>query len=205
MTNPTGPTDFTDLERSAADVADAMRLATRLLESIAPALEQLRALQDALAGVQAAAAGPKPTLDSARAPAAAIASPRETAPPPALKPSVLPFPTSRPEAAAQAPAAHEPSHPARRTVAISVSRAEGPLDLVRVHSALEAIPGVSGLALTGYTRGRAGMLIETDRSPQELPLREALLAVFPEGVTGRWQGDSEFAAVIGPPSSAAAP
>lgn len=91
----------------------------------------------------------------------------------------------------------EPEPGRKRTVSVTVTRADGPLDLVKVHSALDQIPGVSGLALASYTRGRAAILLDTERQQEDLPLREALLAAFPEGVSGRWVAEGEYLATIG--------
>jgi hypothetical protein len=84
-----------------------------------------------------------------------------------------------------------------RTITVTVSRAEGPLDLVRVHGALDAVDGISGLALASYTRGRAVILLESERAPEELRLEDALRVAFPEGVSGRWLGPNEYLATIG--------
>lgn len=116
-------------------------------------------------------------------------------------------PSSPAPSAPQAPAEPASSAPAqaagaKRTVSVTVSRNEGPLDLVRVHGALESVPGVTGLALTSYTRGRAGILLETDRPPADLDLGDALGSVFPEGVNGNWEGENEYVAVIGEPEEA---
>jgi hypothetical protein len=90
-------------------------------------------------------------------------------------------------------------------VTVTVSRAEGPLDLVRVHGALDAVEGITGLALASYTRGRAVILLDTDRLPDELALDEALRAAFPEGVQGRWLGAAEYLATIGAVETAGTP
>ena len=91
----------------------------------------------------------------------------------------------------------------RRTVSVTVTRTEGPLDLVRVHGALDGLPGVTGLALASYTRGRANILLDTDRAPDDLAVAEALRSAFPEGVSGEWMGDTEFVATIGAASKSA--
>jgi hypothetical protein len=39
--------------------------------------------------------------------------------------------------------------------------------------------------------------VETSRNPSELPLQEALSAVFAEGVTGRWAAPDEYLATVG--------
>lgn len=100
---------------------------------------------------------------------------------------------------ADGPPAREPagSTGRRRTVSVTVMRSEGPLDLVRVHSALDGLEGVTGLALASYTRGRANILLDTERDPAELDVRDALLAAFPEGVSGEWTSESEYVATIG--------
>jgi hypothetical protein len=284
-----------ELERSTADVVEALRLASRLLRALTPVAAQMRGLQDALGELQSAteplvppssagtppAAGPparpfdraavaqvpvaaRPTAGAPETPEAEIGAmapapepaaapersanglptwepafaerpltaqeePSAAASAPALAPdlsrqaesdeatpssyppqaesAVVAFPGARrdmAEAIAEAEADTEPA-PARapaqstvrRTVSVTVARSDGPLDLVRVHSALEAMPGVTGLALTSYTRGRAGIMLETERPGSELPLHDALLDAFPEGVTGRWEGEGEYTATIG--------
>jgi hypothetical protein len=82
-------------------------------------------------------------------------------------------------------------------VSVTVTRSEGPLDLVRVHGALDGLPGVTGLALASYTRGRANILLDTERPRDELAVRDALIAAFPEGVSGEWVSDTEYLATIG--------
>ncbi|MFN8558154.1 MAG: CoA transferase [Dehalococcoidia bacterium] len=54
---------------------------------------------------------------------------------------------------------------------------------------------MTGLALTSYAKG--GDPARIDPEAADLPLRDALRAVFPEGVTGRWESETEFVAVIG--------
>jgi hypothetical protein len=115
----------------------------------------------------------------------------------AARPAVVPFPT--PRAGEEAGVRAEQRS---RTITVTVSRAEGPLDLVRVHGALDAVEGISGLALASYTRGRAVILLDSDRTPEQLGLYEALQAAFPEGVSGRWLGPNEFLATIGLPEAA---
>jgi hypothetical protein len=90
-----------------------------------------------------------------------------------------------------------------RTITVTVSRAEGPLDLVRVHGALDTVEGIGGLALASYTRGRAVILLDSDRAPDGLGIGEALQSAFPEGVAGRWLGPNEYLATIGLPEAAA--
>jgi len=68
---------------------------------------------------------------------------------------------------------------------------------VRVHGALDAVEGISGLALASYTRGRAVILLESERTAEDLRLEDALRIAFPEGVSGRWLGPNEYLATIG--------
>jgi hypothetical protein len=88
--------------------------------------------------------------------------------------------------------------PARRTVSVAVARVDGPLDAGVIERALAMLPGVLGVSVTRVDRGRLTAAVETDRSPAELRLHDALLAVFTEGVSGGWNGDAEFIAVVGP-------
>jgi hypothetical protein len=277
MTNPNGPRSYDDLERGAADVLEAMRLASRLLRALAPLASEMRELQTSLVQLQEATqwqlpAGPalppgnappaeaehdepaapvaespipdtvppaplSATVPEAPEPAAAWQRRGPEAPPPpspepdpsAATPAppaqhdalrARPEPEAEPERAptlsptveairpAPAPVAApaetlppespRPTQAARRrTVSVTVTRGEGPLDLVRVHGALDGLPGVTGLALASYTRGRANILLDTDRAPEDLAVRDALLQAFPEGVDGEWVGDNEYVATIG--------
>jgi hypothetical protein len=92
------------------------------------------------------------------------------------------------------PAAH-----VRRTITVTVTREDAPLDLVRVHSALDQVQGVTSLALVSYTRGRAVLQVEGDRPIDELRLTEGLRAAFPEGVTAHHQGPDDIVVSIGTP------
>jgi hypothetical protein len=228
MTNPSDPRDYADLEQRAAGAIEAIRAAARLMRALAPVAAELRELQDAIAELQSAVQPPpRQSLGSARTESLRVPPPtppahlpmpesswkRESEPqwtrtPDAAepRPSVLPFPTARPETEPRPSGAETAGNGGRpRTVTVTVSRTEGPLDLVRVHSALDAIDGVAGLALASYTRGRAVILIDTDRSPERLALADALREAFPEGVNGHWLGESEYLATIGTPEPAGAP
>jgi hypothetical protein len=84
-----------------------------------------------------------------------------------------------------------------RTVTVTVTREDSPLDLVRVHAALDQLEGVTSLTLVSYTRGRAVLQMEADRPIDELPLTEGLGAAFPEGVTAHQQGPDDILMAIG--------
>jgi hypothetical protein len=219
MTSRNEPREYPDLDRSVSEIVDAVRLTIRLLNTLVPVAEQLRGLQDTLLDLQSSALGSPPGSvralpPGAPSPAGAAeptsrrdehGSPRAEPAPVESGPGSKPAtengvaarvePAERTDHAAEDGTTHPPG--GKRTVSVTVSRPEGSLDLVRVHGALESIPGVTGLALTSYTRGRAGILLETDRPPSALELDSALTAVFPEGVNGGWQGESEYVAVIG--------
>jgi hypothetical protein len=98
-----------------------------------------------------------------------------------------------------------PPPPGRRTVSVAVARVDGPIDPAPIKRALAGVPGVTGLAITRVERGRLSVAVETDRPPAELPLHDALLGVFSEGVSGGWNGDGEFIAIIGPSSATDGP
>lgn len=103
-----------------------------------------------------------------------------------------------------APSQTVPSPP-RRTVTVAIARMDGPLDASVIERALAALPGVRRVDVTRVDRGRLTALVETDRTPAELRLHDALLAVFTEGVAGGWNGDAEFIAVVGPSVPAPGP
>ena len=86
-----------------------------------------------------------------------------------------------------------------RTITVTVTREDAPLDLVRVHSALDQVQGVLSLALVSYTRGRAVLQIEGDRPIDEMRLTEGLRAAFPEGVTTHRQSPDDLVLSIGTP------
>lgn len=231
MTNTNHPRDYDELERNAAGAVEAIRTVTRLMRALAPVAAELRALQEAIVELQAAAQFETwPRLgrgaEAEPVPMAAVVAPtplpepeatpaREPEPPPPVlsrqapgtpaeaPSSVVPFPLTRAESETQTAPAERASR--MRTVTVTVSRAEGPLDLVRVHGALDAVEGISGLALASYTRGRAVILLDTDRSPDQLALDEALRAAFPEGVQARWLGPTEYLATIGTAETAPTP
>jgi hypothetical protein len=83
------------------------------------------------------------------------------------------------------------------SVAVVISGPRGPVDLARVHAALDSIAGVENLRLGRYDRTGVVVYVETSRNPSELPLQEALSAVFAEGVTGRWAAPDEYLATVG--------
>jgi hypothetical protein len=86
----------------------------------------------------------------------------------------------------------------RRVVSVAVARMDGPIDPGVIERALRATPGVFTARVTHVDRTRLTVDVETDRPPADLALHDALLAVFSEGVSGGWNGDAEFIAVVGP-------
>jgi hypothetical protein len=103
----------------------------------------------------------------------------------------------------EAPASPVPAPPAptqhqRRSVSVAVARMDGPLDPGVIQRALATTPGVLTAEVNRVDRGRLSARVETDRTPADLRLHDALLAVFTEGVSGGWNGDAEFIAVVGP-------
>jgi hypothetical protein len=104
-----------------------------------------------------------------------------------------------PESSESAPlASNIPPAPAgMRTVSVIVSGTDGPLDLVRVHSAMDSLTGIRGVTLASYTRNHAVLLLETDLPSATLPLAEALMAAFAARVDGKWLSETDFVATIG--------
>lgn len=83
-----------------------------------------------------------------------------------------------------------------RLVTFTISNPTGTLDLSRVHRAIEAVPGVTGLVVTSYTRGRAQLLLNVAPDVMILPLADALADAFPAGVQTHWHSDTEFEATV---------
>src|SRR5215210_9263446 len=93
MTNPAGPRGFDNLERGAADVLEAMRLAGRLLRALAPLATEMRELQVALGELQQATQwqlppGPPRGTDSAISPAVSLPPLPAVEPEPAPEPAI---------------------------------------------------------------------------------------------------------------------
>jgi hypothetical protein len=83
------------------------------------------------------------------------------------------------------------------SIAVIISGPRGPVDLARVHAALDSIDGVDNLRLGRYDRTGVVVYVETARNPGDLPLQQALSSVFAEGVTGRWSSPDEYLATVG--------
>lgn len=83
------------------------------------------------------------------------------------------------------------------SIAVVISGPRGPVDLARVHAALDSIDGVENLRLGRYDRSGVVVYVETTRNPSDLPIQQALSSVFAEGVTGRWATPDEYLATVG--------
>lgn len=195
MTDGRDPPQAAEPEQSAAEVATALRRATRLLRVLAPVMAELADFQDALALVQRSMAGI--TADTAPSPPGPAPAPAAASAPAAAVPAVRPAPAG--DAAAAPPDPQPvPLHPeTRASVSVFVSRGDGPVDLVQVHHALAGLPHLGELTVASYTREQAELRLRADRAPRELQINEVLAAAFPEGVTGRWTGPAEYRARIG--------
>lgn len=171
----------------------AARRLTGLVRTLTPLLAQLSDLERALREFA------HDTRDTfAVADAGVLPEPR--APAPAASPPADGRAIPEPSASASAAGASA-SSPAARTVpggmvTLTVSARQGPLDLSRVHRAVESVPGITGLVVTSYTRGRAEFLLNVAPDAVALPLAEALTAAFPHGVDADWRSENAFDAVV---------
>jgi hypothetical protein len=201
--------DSAALDDHIRAVTAAVERAAGLLHALAPLRAQLARLDAAIAAVgEAAALSPddphagsrtgisRPPEDLEVQPAPAAPAERLTDPPDAEPMPNPPAATSSGIDDTNGSASPDGAR-AGRCITVTVTREDVPLDLVRVHSALDQVQGVTSLALLSYARGRAILQIETERPIDELPLAEGLRAAFPEGVTARRQGADALEMTIG--------
>lgn len=191
MADAPAPVDFDRLERSAAAVAQAAYRLRRMLRALAPVTDHMLKMRDTAAQLQAQA----PRTE--HRPAAAPATPRETPFRPGEPPTGQPD-GQAPEAAVDG-AAREPAAGDRRTVAVAVARADGPLDPYRIKAALAALPGVESTNITRLSRGRITLELLARGVLDEAALQRALAGVYPN-VTGGWDRDGEYIAFVNPSS-----
>lgn len=212
---PNGSAGERDGRRNAArEIRAALIDMSVSLEELLPILEAARSLESTLRDTMGRL-GSAPAL---AAPAARVGDyvPAGAAPPAAYPVAPAPV-TTPPVVAAPAPAAPAPVTTAEsseylvdlgeeapprsnddvHSVAVIISGPRGPVDLARVHAALDGIDGVDNLRLGRYDRTGVVVYVETARNPSDLPLQEALSSVFAEGVTGRWSSPDEYLATVG--------
>ena len=82
-------------------------------------------------------------------------------------------------------------------VTVTIRSENGVLDLGHIYSALEAVPGVTGLALVSYTRGRAALRLDTGRAAADLPIADALGSVLEADVSIEQTGPDELSVTLG--------
>jgi hypothetical protein len=199
---PNGIAGERDGRRNAArEVRDALVDMSVSLEELLPILEAARSLESTLRDTIG-------RLGSAPAVAAPVARVGDYVPsgsaPVAARP-VVQAPTAAPVTAAESAEYlvnldDEPvPHPSEdvHSIAVVISGPRGPVDLARVHAALDSIDGVDNLRLGRYDRTGVVVYVETARNPGDLPLQQALSSVFAEGVTGRWSSPDEYLATVG--------
>lgn len=101
-----------------------------------------------------------------------------------------------------APGVRTAEHPAATdsrhcTISVVLGGRSEPIDLRRFYDALNNIEGVRHLDLKRYDRRAVVMTVETSRNPTDLPLQEALAAVFDEGMTGSWVTPEQYSVTVG--------
>jgi hypothetical protein len=186
------------------------------LEELLPILEAARSLEAALRSTLlslGSAPSDLPTRvgDYVPQPAAAVPEVRDDTPP-APEPALAVAGAAVPAHAEVSPPASgylvnldedvpRPDAPADvdglHAIAVIISGPRGPVDLARVHAALDSMDGVANLRLGRYDRSGVVIYVETARSPSDLPIQQALSSVFAEGVTGRWATPDEYLATVG--------
>ena len=196
------PSQPFDPERDIAAFVQTTRRLTRLARSLAIVAAEMDELRDALRSLEMAV-GPEMPAERAFQPAAGAGAPptrpEERVPPPdpiVMDPAEPEPPTAGDTAETSGRLELPTVDPG--TLTVTVAQASGPLDLVRVYEVLTAVPCVTSLGLTNYTRGRASILLSLDRNATRTSIPEALAAAFPDGVRGEWLSDSEYQAVLGP-------
>lgn len=209
-------TEFADLLKLTNEASLSIERAVRTLRALAPVLVEIRGLQEKIEELQNVASAfstgdmvapvhasgsPAPPTPQAAPVAVAEQEQASTAP--------TPISSRAPESPRQGSAAAraEPTPVGRatasdgasgpRTISVTLVRTDGPLDLVPVHTVLSGMSGVTRLAVASYTRDRAVILLDTDRSQKELNLDDALKSVFPDGVRTEWKSDTEYLVTVG--------
>lgn len=188
----TGPPEADDLEASIVSLSARIREVTQLVRALTPVANELQALQEAAAQLQAInLERHQPVVATSAAPAAlpAVDAIAGGSSPPQLLAALA----SRSE---QAPPSSRPRPSGSGTVQVTIARLNGPLEPVRIRRGLATLAGVRDVALVQREQSRLTVIIDTDQEPEQLPIAEALAMVFDQDVTGEWTGDGEYLAVI---------
>jgi hypothetical protein len=217
--------DRTERRHSAREIRDALLDMSISLEELLPILEAARATEAALRAtllrltpgtvVTPASVGDYVPERPPVTPAVTAGGDRdtvaETAPPsdPVIVPPISAGPAAEPVApsppqylvtldeGAEDPPADAVATEELHSIAVVISGPRGPVDLARVHAALDSIDGVDNLRLGRYDRSGVVVYVETARDPGELPLQQALNSVFAEGVRGEWATPEEYLVTVG--------
>jgi hypothetical protein len=186
MTTPADPGGLEQLTDSVAKVTQAMHEATRLLRSLAPAMEELGNLQ------KAAEKWPMPPPTEPYAMITAV----ETAKPHADSLSARAW-RDRYTAPVQSAQAERGD----QSVLLTIARVDGPLNPWYLRTELAGLPGVTDVVVQPVDSGRLSITLATERPPHELPVLNVLSAMFPGMVQGDWKSERELIVLIGSPGS----
>ena len=165
------------MRESITQAQEAMTLLNRAMVELRPLFESAETLHREFSELTG------PMLAATGAPAAAEAAPAlKVVPPP-----VAAAPSNGAGKAAPAPAGDVPEvlHASPEDIEgmqkYTLSfKSEDPIDMMKVHTALESIPEISGMSLSDYGTTSAELHIWTKSEPGSLPLVEALQDSFNE-------------------------